>query len=116
MKLVKPPEKKPVGPSSKPAQVSKPVSKQPPPQKQSQKGGGNIDILDLDFNAASQQINTANETPNLLMGATSNQAQPPTQNTASLFEDVPAPAKNVTAPPVQSESPPTYQNFSFQMS
>ena len=74
-----------------------------------------MDILDLDFNAASQQTNTANETPNLLMGATSNQAQPPTQNTASLFEDVPAPAKNVTTPPAQSNSPPAYQNFSFQM-
>ena len=44
-----------------------------------------MDILDLDFNAASQQINTGNEAPNLLIGAPSNQTQPPTQNTASLF-------------------------------
>ena len=48
MKLVKPPEKKPVvGPPVKAKEPAKPATKPP------QKSGGNVDILDMNFDEIS---------------------------------------------------------------
>ena len=66
MKLVKPPEKKPVvGPPAKAKEPSKPADKPP------QKSGGNVDILDMNFDDISSTqptkvVETKNNTVNLM--------------------------------------------------